>query len=50
MRKHAELVKRSFAHGYDTSGMRRTRSTGRKNFLKRLLIHVAGFNLSGILG
>lgn len=49
MRKRGELVERSFAHCYDTGGMRRTHLKGRKNILKRLLIHAAGFNLSLIL-
>jgi len=54
MRKRGELIERSFAHCYDTGGMRRTHLRGHGNILKRLLIHVAGFNLSlilrGILG
>ena len=39
------------AHTYDTGGMRRLRLhlRGRGNILKRLLIHVAGFNLSLIM-
>ena len=45
LRKRAELVERSFAHCYDTGGMRRVHLRGRENVLKRLLIHVAGFNL-----
>lgn len=49
MRKRGELVERSFAHCYDTGGMRRTHLRGHENILKRLLIHVAGFNLSLIL-
>lgn len=49
MRKRGELIERSFAHCYDTGGMRRTHLKGHKNKLKRLLIHVAGFNLSLIL-
>ncbi|MBK8267394.1 MAG: transposase [Planctomycetes bacterium] len=49
MRKRGELVERSFAHCYDTGGMRRAHLKGHKNILKRLLIHVAGFNLSLIL-
>ena len=49
MRKRGELVERSFAHCYDTGGMRRTHLKGHHNILKRLLIHVAGFNLSLIL-
>jgi len=44
MRKRGELIERSFAHCYDTGGMRRTHLRGHENILKRLLIHVAGFN------
>ena len=47
--KRGELVERSFAHCYDTGGMRRTHLRGHANILKRLLIHVAGFNLALIL-
>ena len=39
----------TFAHVYDTGGMRRTHLRGHRNILKRLLIHVAAFNLSLIL-
>ena len=49
MRKRGELVERSFAHIYDTGGMRRTHLRGHTNILKRLLVHTAGFNLSLIL-
>ena len=49
MRKRGELVERSFAHIYDTGGMRRTHLRGHTNILKRLLVHIAGFNLSLIL-
>ncbi len=49
MRKRGELVERSFAHAYDTGGMRRTHLKRHRNILKRLLIHTAGFNLSLIL-
>ena len=49
MRKRGELLERSFAHCYDTGGMRRTHLRGHENILKRLLVHVAGFNLSLIL-
>ena len=49
MRKRGERVERSFAHNYDTGGMRRTHLREHENILKRLLIHVAGFNLSLIL-
>lgn len=46
LRKRGELIERSFAHCYETGGMRRTHLRGRENILKRLLIHVAAFNLS----
>ena len=48
-RKRSELLERSFAHGYETGGMRRTHLKGHENILKRLLIHIAGFNLSLVL-
>ncbi len=47
--KRAELPERSFAHCYDTGGMRRTHLRGHTNILKRLLIHVAGFNLGLVM-
>jgi transposase len=49
MRRRGELVERSFAHCYDTGGMRRTHLRKQENILKRLLIHAAGFNLSLVL-
>jgi transposase len=49
MKKRGELIERSFAHCYETGGMRRIWLRGHENILKRLLIHVAGFNLSLIL-
>jgi hypothetical protein len=39
------IIERSFAHLYDTGGMRRTHLRGHTNILKRLLIHAGGFNL-----
>jgi len=45
----SELTERSFAHLYETGGMRRVHLQGRKNILKRLLVHGAGLNLSLIL-
>jgi hypothetical protein len=45
----SELTERSFAHLYETGGMRRVHLQGRNNILKRLLIHGAAFNLSLIL-
>ena len=49
MKKRGELIERAFAHCYNTGGMRRTHLRGHENILKRLLVHVAGFNLSLIL-
>src|SRR5947208_3954259 len=49
MRRRGETVERSFAHVYDTGGMRRTHLRGHPNILKRLLIHVSGFNLGLIM-
>jgi len=49
LRRRGELVERSFAHCYDTGGMRRTHLRGRENILKRQLVHVGAFNLSLIL-
>ena len=49
MRQRGELLERSFAHCYETGGMRRTNLRGHGNILKRLLIHVAAFDLSLIL-
>jgi transposase len=44
--KRGELLERSFAHTLETGGMRRVHLRGRTNILKRMLIHVGGFNLS----
>lgn len=49
MRRRGELIERSFAHVYDTGGMRRTHLRHHTNILKRLLIHAGAFNLSLIL-
>jgi hypothetical protein len=49
LRRRGELVERSFAHCYETGGLRRCHLRGRENILKRQLIHVGGFNLSLIL-
>jgi len=46
MRLRGERVERTFAHCYETGGMRRLYLRGRQNILKRLLIHVGAFNLS----
>jgi transposase len=45
MRKRGELLERSFAHAYETGAMRRLHLRKRENIAKRVLIHVAGFNL-----
>jgi len=49
LRRRGELVERSFAHLYETGGMRRTHLRGHTNILKRLLIHTGAFNLGLIL-
>jgi transposase len=49
LRRRGEYVERTFAHVYDTGGMRRTHLRGHTNILKRLLIHVAGFNLGLVM-
>ncbi|MFH1185504.1 MAG: transposase [Chloroflexota bacterium] len=49
LRRRGELVERSFAHNYETGRMRRTHLRGRENILKRLLIHVGGFNLALVM-
>jgi len=49
LRKRGELLERPFAHCYDTGGMRRTHLRGHPNILKRLLLHVAGFNLGLVM-
>ncbi len=62
LRRRGELLERTFAPVYDTGGMRRTHlpfdfahgpepveGRGHPNILKRLLLHVAAFNLSLVL-
>jgi transposase len=49
LRKRGELLERPFAHCYETGAMRRTHLRGHPNILKRLLIHVAGFNLALVM-
>jgi transposase len=49
LKRRSELVERSFAHCYETGGLRRCHLRGRENILKRQLIHVGAFNLSLIL-
>jgi hypothetical protein len=45
MRRRGEVLERSFAHTLGTGGMRRTHLRFHYNIAKRMLIHVAGFNL-----
>jgi len=49
MRQRGERIERSFAHLYDTGGMRRTHLRTHTNILKRLLIHAGGFNLGLVM-
>src|SRR5580700_9337013 len=49
LRRRGELVERSFAHCYETGGLRRCHLRGHENILKRQLVHVGAFNLSLIL-
>ena len=49
MRQRGERIERSFAHLYDTGGMRRTHLRGHTNILKRLLSHAGGFNLGLVM-
>jgi len=49
LRKRGELIERTFAHCYETGGMRRTHLRKHNNILKRLLIQVAGMNLGLLL-
>jgi hypothetical protein len=42
-------VERSFAHCYETGGMRRCTLRGQENILKRLVIYVGAFNISLVL-
>lgn len=49
LRKRGEYLERSFAHAYETGGMRRVHLRHRGNILKRLLIHIGGFNLGLVM-
>ncbi len=44
-RRRSERLERPNAHLYDTGGMRRTHLRGHANILKRLFVHIGGFNL-----
>jgi transposase len=45
LRSRGEKLERTFAHCYETGAMRRLHLRGRENIAKRVLIHVAGFNI-----
>jgi transposase len=45
LRQRSERLERPNAHLYETGGLRRTHLRGHTNILKRLLVHVSGFNL-----
>jgi transposase len=45
MRRRGEYVERTFAHVYDTGGLRRIYLRGHPNILKRLIVHAGAFNL-----
>jgi len=42
-------VERTFAHCYETGGVRRVHLRRHPNILKRLLVHVAAFNLGLVM-
>jgi transposase len=44
-RRRSEHLERPNAHLYETGAMRRTHLRGHANILKRLLVHIGGFNL-----
>jgi len=45
LRQRGELLERPNAHLYETGGMRRVHLRRHRSILKRLLVHVCGFNL-----
>jgi transposase len=45
LRRRSALLERPNAHLYETGAMRRTHLRGHANILKRLYVHVGGFNL-----
>jgi transposase len=49
LRRRGLMLERPFAHCYETGRMRRLHLRSRDNILKRLLIHITGFNLSLVL-
>jgi transposase len=49
LRQRGEHVERSFAHMYETGGMRRIHLRRHDNIIKRLLIHAGAFHLSLVM-
>ena len=49
LRQRSEKIERSFAHLYETGGLRRVHLRRHPNILKRLLVHVAAFNLGVVM-
>lgn len=49
LRQRGERVERSFAHLYESGGMRRTHLRRHDNIVKRLLIHASAFNLGLVM-
>lgn len=49
LKKRGELLERSFAHLYETGGMRRMHVRGRDNVTKKTLLQAAAFNLSLVM-
>jgi transposase len=45
LRARGEKLERTFAHCYETGGMRRLHLRGRANIAKRVLLHAAAFNV-----
>ncbi len=45
LRSRGEKLERTFAHCYETGGMRRLHLRGRDNIAKRVLVHAAAFNI-----
>ncbi len=49
LRRRGEYLERPNAHLYETGALRRTHLRGHPNILKRVLIHVGGFNLGLVM-
>jgi transposase len=49
LKSRGEKLERTFAHCYETGGMRRLHLRGRDNIAKRVLVHAAAFNLGLVM-